>query len=70
MNRGGFEWGLEETEVGLHTFYVRAIDFEGNVGAPATYTWRLLGIVDAPSPTAPASRRPRRRSIPPPAARR
>ena len=41
--QGGFEWGLEETEVGPHTFYVRAIDFEGNVGEPATYTWRLLG---------------------------
>ena len=45
MNQGGFEWGLDETEVGLHTFSVRAIDFEGNVGTPATYDWRLLGIV-------------------------
>ena len=44
MNRGGFEWGLSEEEVGPHTFSVRAIDFEGNVGAPATYTWRLLGV--------------------------
>ena len=44
MNRGGFEWGLDETEVGPHTFSVRAIDFEGNVGEPATYTWRLLGV--------------------------
>ncbi|HEV2951482.1 MAG TPA: right-handed parallel beta-helix repeat-containing protein, partial [Actinomycetota bacterium] len=44
MNQGAFEWGLEETEVGLHTFSVRAIDFEGNVGAPTTYTWRLLGV--------------------------
>ncbi|HEX5780960.1 MAG TPA: hypothetical protein VFX80_03520, partial [Solirubrobacteraceae bacterium] len=45
MNRGAFEWGLEETEVGLHTFSVRAIDFEGNRGPAATYTWRLLGVV-------------------------
>ena len=44
MSKGGFEWGLEETEVGNHTFYVRAIDHEGNVGDPATYTWKLLGI--------------------------
>ena len=44
MHKGGFEWGLEETEVGPHTFYVRATDFEGNVGEPATYTWSLLGI--------------------------
>ena len=44
MSQGAFEWGLEETEVGLHTFSVRAIDFEGNVGEPATYTWRLLGV--------------------------
>jgi CSLREA domain-containing protein len=45
MNRGGFEWSLDETEVGLHTFHVRATDFEGNVGTPATYDWRLLGVV-------------------------
>ena len=44
MSQGGFEWGLEETEVGPHTFHVRAIDHEGNVGEPATYTWSLLGI--------------------------
>ena len=44
MNQGGFEWGLEETEVGPHTFFVRAVDFEGNVGQPATFTWRLLGV--------------------------
>src|SRR3990170_2911652 len=44
MHRGAFEWGLEETEVGPHTFSVRAIDFEGNVGEPATHTWRLLGV--------------------------
>ena len=44
MSQGAFEWGLNETEVGLHTFYVRAIDFEGNVGTPATVQWRLLGV--------------------------
>jgi parallel beta-helix repeat protein len=47
MSQGAFEWGLEETEVGPHTFYVRAVDFEGNVGQPATYTWRLLGVTVA-----------------------
>ena len=44
MNRGGFEWSFAETEVGPHTFSVRAIDFEGNVGTPATYTFNLLGV--------------------------
>ena len=44
-SQGAFEWGLEETEVGLHTFRVRATDFEGNVGQPTLYTWRLLGVV-------------------------
>ncbi|SDU18316.1 parallel beta-helix repeat (two copies) [Jiangella alkaliphila] len=44
MNQGAFEWGLEENEVGPHTFSVRAIDFEGNVGAPTTFTWELLGV--------------------------
>ena len=44
-DRGAFEWGLEENEVGRHTFRVRATDFEGNVGQPTTYTWRLLGVV-------------------------
>ncbi len=44
MNRGAFEWGLEPNEVGEHTFSVRAIDFEGNVGQPTTYTWELLGV--------------------------
>ena len=44
MSQGAFEWGLEETEVGPHTFYVRAIDFEGNDGEPTTYTWSLLGV--------------------------
>ena len=45
MSMGAFEWGLAETEVGLHTFSVRAIDFEGNVGEPTVFEWRLLGIV-------------------------
>jgi parallel beta-helix repeat protein len=44
MNQGAFEWGFEPTEVGEHTFFVRAIDFEGNVGQPTTYTWRILGV--------------------------
>ena len=44
MNQGGFEFVLEETEVGPHTFFVRATDFEGNVGQPATFDWRLLGV--------------------------
>ena len=44
MNQGAYEWGLAETEVGLHTFYVRAIDFEGNVGAPTTFVWELMGV--------------------------
>ena len=44
MQRGGFEWELEETEVGPHTFRVRATDFEGNVGQPAVYSWSLLGV--------------------------
>ena len=41
---GGWEVALEENQFGLHTFYVRAYDGEGNVGQPAEYTWRLLGI--------------------------
>jgi parallel beta-helix repeat protein len=45
MSRGAFEWGLTEIEVGTHTFYARAIDFEGNVGTPTTYTWELMGVV-------------------------
>ena len=44
MNQGAFEWALAENEVGPHTFSVRAIDFEGNVGAPTTFTWELLGV--------------------------
>ena len=52
--QGGFEWGLSEEEVGPHTFSVRAIDFEGNVGAPATYTWtaarRAHGLPARPAP--------------------
>ena len=45
MAQGAFEWGLGEEEAGTHTFYVRATDFEGNVGEPTTYEWELLGIV-------------------------
>ena len=41
----GWEVALEDTQFGLHTFYVRATDWEGNVGQPDTYTWRLLGIM-------------------------
>ena len=44
MSQGGYEAELEETDVGPHVFFVRAIDFEGNVGQPAMYTWRLLGV--------------------------
>ncbi|WP_162605917.1 right-handed parallel beta-helix repeat-containing protein [Jiangella aurantiaca] len=44
MSQGAFEWALAENEVGPHTFSVRAIDFEGNVGAPTTFTWELLGV--------------------------
>jgi CSLREA domain-containing protein len=44
MSQGAYEWALTETEVGPHTFSVRAIDFEGNVGSPATFTWELLGV--------------------------
>jgi parallel beta-helix repeat protein len=45
MQTGGYEAAIDEEEVGPHTFYVRAIDFEGHVGEPATYTWSLLGVV-------------------------
>jgi parallel beta-helix repeat protein len=44
MSQGAYEAQLIETDVGPHTFYVRAIDFEGNVGEPATFTWTLLGV--------------------------
>ena len=44
MSMGAFEWAFEETEAGSHTFSVRATDFEGNVGEPATYTWSLFGV--------------------------
>jgi parallel beta-helix repeat protein len=45
MSQGAYEAAVEPTDIGLHTFYVRAIDFEGNVQDPATeFTWRLLGI--------------------------
>jgi|GEM_PF-3162244 len=45
MSQGAYEASFEATQVGSHTFYVRAIDFEGNVGAPTTYTWSILGVV-------------------------
>jgi CSLREA domain-containing protein len=45
MSQGAYEAAFEATQVGDHTFYVRAIDFEGNVGEPVTYTWSILGIV-------------------------
>ncbi|MDZ5622522.1 right-handed parallel beta-helix repeat-containing protein [Nocardioides sp. HM23] len=44
MSQGAYEWALAENEVGQHTFSVRAIDFEGNVGAPTTFTWELMGV--------------------------
>jgi CSLREA domain-containing protein len=61
----GFEFAFEETQVGEHTFQVRATDFEGNTDAtPATYTWTITGltttITDGPAfippqdPTEPA----------------
>ncbi|WP_404391910.1 right-handed parallel beta-helix repeat-containing protein [Humibacillus xanthopallidus] len=41
-----FEHSFEETEVGQHTFRVRATDPEGNTDAsPATWTWTVTGIV-------------------------
>ncbi len=41
-----YEFGFEETEVGEHTFQVRATDFEGNTDpTPATYTWTIVGVV-------------------------
>jgi parallel beta-helix repeat protein len=45
MNMGAFEWTFLDEEVGPHTFYVRAVDFEGNMSEPTTYTWTLLGII-------------------------
>ena len=42
MSQGAYEAAFELA--GDHTFYVRAIDFEGNVSAPTTYTWSILGI--------------------------
>ncbi|HSF97837.1 MAG TPA: right-handed parallel beta-helix repeat-containing protein, partial [Ornithinibacter sp.] len=40
------EYSFEETEVGSHTFRVRATDPEGNTDpTPATYTWTITGIL-------------------------
>lgn len=39
-----FEHEFDETEVGPHTFRVRAVDFEGNVGPPAVWDWTVLGV--------------------------
>ena len=37
---------FEETDVGTHTFAVRATDLEGNTDlTPATYTWTILGLL-------------------------
>jgi parallel beta-helix repeat protein len=62
----GFEFQFEETQVGEHTFQVRAADFEGNTDpTPATYTWTITGltttVTDGPAfippedPTEPAT---------------
>jgi len=41
----GFEHEFDETEVGEHTFRVRATDAEGNTDqTPATYTWMITGL--------------------------
>ncbi|MGH9192454.1 MAG: right-handed parallel beta-helix repeat-containing protein [Acidimicrobiales bacterium] len=61
----GFEFEFDETQVGEHTFQVRATDLEGNTDpTPATYTWTITGltttIADGPAfippedPTEPA----------------
>ena len=42
---GRLRVGPPRREVGLHTFSVRATDFEGNVGPTTTYDWRLLGVM-------------------------
>jgi CSLREA domain-containing protein len=40
-----YEFQFEETQVGQHTFQVRATDFEGNTDpTPATYTWTITGL--------------------------
>ena len=59
----GWELALEETQFGLHTFEVRASDFEGNVDpTPAAHTWRLIGIVTAFTSGPGFTPGPRRRS--------
>ena len=52
MNQGAYEVALEETDVGLHTFEVRAIDFEGNVGVPSTAASWILDRGETSSPPA------------------
>jgi hypothetical protein len=40
-----FLFEFEETQIGPHTFQVRAIDFEGNIDpTPATYNWTITGV--------------------------
>ena len=53
MSMGAYEWSLEETEIGPHTFYVRAIDFEGNVSAPHDRTRGTCSASRRSSPTGP-----------------
>ncbi len=40
-----YEFAFEETQVGEHSFQVRATDIEGNTDpTPATYTWTVTGL--------------------------
>ncbi|WP_363320434.1 DNRLRE domain-containing protein [Pseudonocardia sp.] len=36
---------FDETQVGPHTFAVRATDFEGNTGPPDVHDWTILGVI-------------------------